>query len=136
MTLAGSDLVDPVGGTLSREIFSSEELFARELERVFAPAWSFVGHTSQLPRRTATTSSRASAPSRSSSRATQHGAIHVLLNSCRHRGMPVCRYDAGNAASFICSYHGWSYGLDGALIGVPQFNERYARPARPRRRGA
>jgi len=49
----------------------------------------------------------------------------VLLNSCRHRGMPACRYDAGNAASFVCSYHGWSYANDGSLIGVPLLNERY-----------
>jgi phenylpropionate dioxygenase-like ring-hydroxylating dioxygenase large terminal subunit len=48
-----------------------------------------------------------------------------LLNSCRHRGMPACRYDSGNATGFICSYHGWSYGLDGALTGVPKLRERY-----------
>ena len=53
------------------------------------------------------------------------GAVHVFLNSCRHRGMKVCRYDDGNTTVFTCPYHGWSYGTDGALVGVPFFREAY-----------
>ena len=53
------------------------------------------------------------------------GEIHVFLNSCRHRGMKVCRYDEGNTAVFTCPYHGWSYGTDGRLVGVPYFREAY-----------
>ena len=41
------------------------------------------------------------------------GEVHVFLNSCRHRGMKVCRYDEGNTTVFTCPYHGWSYGTDG-----------------------
>ena len=37
----------------------------------------------------------------------------------------MCRADEGNAASFICSYHGWAYGNDGKLQGVPSFQEAY-----------
>ena len=51
--------------------------------------------------------------------------IHVFLNSCRHRGMKVCRYDQGTTAVFTCPYHGWSYGTDGRLVGVPYFREAY-----------
>ena len=47
------------------------------------------------------------------------GAVHVFLNSCRHRGMKVCRYDDGNTPLFTCPYHGWSYATDGRLVGVP-----------------
>jgi hypothetical protein len=39
--------------------------------------------------------------------------------------MKVCRYDEGNAAVFTCPYHGWSYGTDGRLVGVPFFREAY-----------
>ena len=119
-----SDLIDLDTGTLSREIFSSEEIFRRELERVLAPAWSFVGHTSQLARNGDFFLSRCGTEPVVVARG-EDGAIRVLLNSCRHRGMPVCRYDTGNATGFTCSYHGWSYGLDGALTGVPKFKERY-----------
>ena len=43
-------LVDVDRGFVSREIFVSEEIYRQELERVFARAWLFVGHESQIPR--------------------------------------------------------------------------------------
>ena len=64
------------------------------------------------------------------------GKVHVFLNSCRHRGMKVCRYDEGNTPVFTCPYHGWSYGTDGKLVGVPYFREAYHAEARPGRNGA
>lgn len=47
------------------------------------------------------------------------GEVNVLLNTCRHRGNALCRAEQGNAKSFVCSYHGWNYALNGDLIGVP-----------------
>src|SRR5262249_5922146 len=35
------------------------------------------------------------------------------------RGNALCRAEQGRAKSFVCSYHGWNYALDGKLIGVP-----------------
>ena len=43
-------LVDIERGTVSREIFVSEEIYGQELERVFSRAWLFIGHESQIPR--------------------------------------------------------------------------------------
>ena len=51
--------------------------------------------------------------------------VHVFLNSCRHRGMKVCRYDEGNTPVFTCPYHGWSYAGDGSLVGVPRYKDAY-----------
>ena len=39
--------------------------------------------------------------------------------------MRVCRYDEGTTPVFTCPYHGWSYGTDGKLVGVPYFREAY-----------
>lgn len=46
------------------------------------------------------------------------GEVSAFINACRHRGMQVA---AGNgcAKALSCPYHGWTYGLDGALKGVP-----------------
>jgi 3-phenylpropionate/trans-cinnamate dioxygenase alpha subunit len=52
------------------------------------------------------------------------GSVKALLNSCSHRGMKVCRADLGNAKSFTCTYHGWTYDSSGALVGVP-YEEHY-----------
>jgi 3-phenylpropionate/trans-cinnamate dioxygenase alpha subunit len=53
------------------------------------------------------------------------GLPQVLVNSCRHRGNAVCRAEEGHATSFMCTYHGWTYDLKGALVGVPGFKEVY-----------
>jgi nitrite reductase/ring-hydroxylating ferredoxin subunit len=44
--------------------------------------------------------------------------VRVFRNACRHRGMQVAS-GTGCAAAFACRYHGWTYGLDGALRHVP-----------------
>ena len=123
--------VDPDKGIISREIFVNDEIFATELEQVFARAWLFVGHESQIPEPGDFFNSRMGTESVLLTRDPQ-GEIHVLLNSCRHRGMKVCRYDEGNASDFVCPYHGWSYSTDGTLVaaagellGVPHYRSGY-----------
>lgn len=46
------------------------------------------------------------------------GQARVFRNACRHRGTAVVS-GSGCATSFVCPYHGWVYGLDGALRHVP-----------------
>jgi phenylpropionate dioxygenase-like ring-hydroxylating dioxygenase large terminal subunit len=55
------------------------------------------------------------------------GALHVLINRCAHRGARVCEAARGNARSFVCPYHGWTYDIDGALRSVP-FPDGYRSP--------
>ncbi|MGF1598139.1 MAG: aromatic ring-hydroxylating dioxygenase subunit alpha [Acidimicrobiales bacterium] len=126
-----AELVDADGGVVSREVFVDEELFRIELEQIFARAWLFVGHESQVPEPGDFVTSRLGTESVLLTRDSE-GELHVLLNSCRHRGMKVCRYDEGNTLSFTCPYHGWSYSTDGALVsiagellGVPHFRSGY-----------
>ncbi len=47
------------------------------------------------------------------------GTIRALANVCRHRGMPLAE-GTGNTKRFICSYHAWMYGRDGALLRAPR----------------
>jgi len=117
-------LVDLPQGQISREIFVNDEIYREELERVFARAWLFVGHESQIPNPGDFFVSSMGEESVILCR-DRLGQVHVFLNSCRHRGMKVCRYDEGNAAVLTCPYHGWSYSTDGKLVGVPYFREAY-----------
>ena len=128
---AMQDLVDLEHGVISREVFVSEEIYAREQEQIFARAWLFVGHESQIPNPGDYFISCMGEESVILTRDLQ-GGIHVLLNTCRHRGMKVCRYDEGNTQTFTCPYHGWTYSVDGrvvqvpgALLGVPRFEDAY-----------
>jgi phenylpropionate dioxygenase-like ring-hydroxylating dioxygenase large terminal subunit len=117
-------LVDLSVGAISREIFVNEDIYQEELERIFARAWFFIGHESQVPNPGDYFVSGIGEEGVILCR-DRRGEIRVFLNSCRHRGMKVCRYDEGNTAVFTCPYHGWSYGLDGSLVGVPYLREAY-----------
>jgi len=117
-------LVDMAAGRISREIFVNEEIYREELERLFARTWLFVGHESQIPKPGDFFVSGMGEESVILCR-DRVGKVHVFLNSCRHRGMKVCRYDEGSTPVFTCPYHGWSYGTDGKLVGVPYFREAY-----------
>ena len=107
--------VDEARGLVSREIFVSDDVYRLELERIFDRTWMFVAHESEVPATgdyvVRTLGSAPVIVVRDADR-----AVHVLLNSCRHRGTKLCRADAGNARQFVCPYHGWSYERNGRLI--------------------
>ncbi|HIG41514.1 MAG: aromatic ring-hydroxylating dioxygenase subunit alpha [bacterium] len=44
--------------------------------------------------------------------------LKAFRNACRHRGMALAE-GQGKISVFRCGYHGWAYGLDGALQHVP-----------------
>lgn len=46
------------------------------------------------------------------------GVVRVFRNACRHRGSELVS-GSGCQRAFMCRYHGWTYGLDGALRHVP-----------------
>jgi len=48
------------------------------------------------------------------------GQVRAFYNVCRHRASVLCEDGDGHAnKAFVCPYHGWTYGLDGALVGTP-----------------
>lgn len=44
--------------------------------------------------------------------------IRAFYNTCQHRGAPLVQEDKGKIAGLVCRYHGWTYGLDGALLNL------------------
>jgi 3-phenylpropionate/trans-cinnamate dioxygenase subunit alpha len=117
-------LVDADNGLVSRRIFIEREIYEQELERIFARCWLFLCHESQIPQPgdffTTYMGEDPVLVIRDGS-----GKAHAFLNVCRHRGNRLCRADTGNAASFTCAYHGWTYRNDGRLVGVPYLKEAY-----------
>jgi len=111
-------------GLVSREIYVNEDIYKQELEQVFARAWLFVGHESQVPEPGDFVISRMGEEEVILVRDRKR-ELHVFLNTCRHRGMKVCRYDDGNTLVFTCPFHGWSYDTDGRLVGVPYYDAAY-----------
>jgi 3-phenylpropionate/trans-cinnamate dioxygenase subunit alpha len=124
MATGNGALVDTDRGLISRRIFIEPEIYEEEQRQVFARCWLFLCHDSQVPLPgdffTTTMGEDPVLVVRDSS-----GQVRAFLNVCRHRGNRLCRADSGNAASFTCAYHGWTYGNDGRLTGVPYLKEAY-----------
>jgi phenylpropionate dioxygenase-like ring-hydroxylating dioxygenase large terminal subunit len=111
-------LVSADGSRVRRAAFDSEEVYARERTAIFEQCWLYVGHMSQIPNPgDFLTTYMGDTPVIVANRG--DGQISVMLNSCTHRGRRVCQSDCGNARSFQCPYHAWTYGLDGSLRNVP-----------------
>ena len=49
------------------------------------------------------------------------GALRAFYNVCRHHAAAVVTQPCGQASLLRCPYHGWNYGLDGSLKGMPEF---------------
>jgi len=123
-TRALRKLVRPQDGEVSRLIFTDPEIYQQELERIFARCWLYVAHESEISNPgdfvTRTMGEDPVIVTRG-----EDGKVHVLLNTCRHRGRTVCLVDFGNAPEFRCPYHGWTYKNTGELIAVPAYKQAY-----------
>jgi len=121
---AFDELVSLDRGEVDRRIYSDPEIFELEMERIFGRAWLFLCHETQIPEPGDFFQSVMGRDNVLVVRQ-KDGSIQALLNTCAHRGNAVCRAEEGNAKSFLCTYHGWSYGIDGLLKGVPGFKNFY-----------
>jgi phenylpropionate dioxygenase-like ring-hydroxylating dioxygenase large terminal subunit len=119
-----SDLVDWERGLISAEIFHDADVFELESQRLFLRSWLFLAHESQLKRPGDFFATYMGSDPVLVVRQGD-GSIGAFLNACRHRGMRVCRADAGNAKTFTCSYHGWCYDMSGQLVAVPNLEDAY-----------
>src|ERR1700742_373969 len=131
MTTAGTDpgaLVRPDG--VRREIYRDPAVFALEMDRIFKRTWVFMAHESELAASGDYLTMRIGTEPVVLVRG-EDDKVRVLVNRCRHRGAIVCERAAGNAKSFRCQYHGWTYRNDGQLVGVP-YPERQGAGVRER----
>jgi len=98
--------------------YFNAELTQLEYERVILPSWQFVCHVNQLknPGDFATLDMM-----RDSVLVTRgkDGEIRAFSNVCRHRGAKLLDGTGSCKGRIRCPYHGWSYALDGRLMGVP-----------------
>ncbi len=119
-----SQLIDLDRREVSLRVLNDPEIYQWELERLWSQAWIIVGHDSEIPKPGDFIRSDIAEDSVIVVRRADK-SIEVLLNVCPHKGMQVCRAEAGNTPAFRCVYHGWTYGLDGTFRGAPFEKQMY-----------
>ncbi len=103
---------------VNRRAFTDPHVLELERERVFNQCWIYTGHESEIPNPGDFRARRVAGRPVILVRGTD-GQVRVLLNTCTHRGAQVCRERTGNARTFQCPYHAWTYNNQGELVGVP-----------------
>ena len=100
MVMNLQQLVSDDGSLISRRVFRDPELYLIEQQQIFTRSWLYVGHESQLRKPGDFLANYMGETPVIVARG-DDGKIHVSINSCSHRGVPVCRADFGNDKRFV-----------------------------------
>jgi len=91
-----------------------------EQQSVFAKTWQVVGRVDQVREPgdffTADLGGEPIVVARG-----DDGKLRAFYNVCRHHAAAVVTEAQGSVKQFRCPYHGWTYGIDGALKGMVEF---------------
>ena len=91
-----------------------------EHDNVFATTWLVVGRVDQVQKKgeffTADIGGEPIVVARG-----EDNQLRAFYNVCRHHAAAVVTEAQGCAKQFRCPYHGWTYGIDGALKGMVEF---------------
>jgi choline monooxygenase len=106
--------------TIPAPWYFDERIAQLERNSVFASNWQVVGRVDQVNERgqffTIDVNQEPLLVVRS-----DDGKLRAFFNVCRHHAAAVVPEAAGCAKQFRCPYHGWTYGNDGALKGMVEF---------------
>src|SRR4029077_8430528 len=105
----------PGAKTLLQRYFVSPEIFAEELQKIFATNWVLGGHQSQLAEPGDFFLAEVAGESLIVAK-DQRSTIRAFYNGRRPRGARRCEEQIGHASAIQCPYHAWSYALDRRLI--------------------
>jgi choline monooxygenase len=92
-----------------------------ESKGVFSKTWQMVGRIEQVEKPGQFVTASVAAEPIVVVRGND-GVLRAFYNVCRHHAAAVVTEPCGQAAILHCPYHGWNYGLDGSLKGMPEFD--------------
>jgi Rieske 2Fe-2S family protein len=108
---------DPAPGLAAR-YYTDPDVVALEAKHIFARTWQLACHESDLPKVGARIVVEVADREVMVVRTETGFAAH--LNVCRHRGSRLITGPEPEGKAIRCPYHGWTYHLDGKLVGAPE----------------
>ena len=101
---------------IPKERYTSAEFARLEWERMWTKVWLLAGRESDL-RSPGDYFTFEIGPESILIVRQADGSIAARFNVCMHRGNRLCEPGRGHVSrAFTCMFHGWQYGLDGALV--------------------
>lgn len=107
------------GEPLAPWTYACPELHGLEYEKLFLSRWQFAGHCTEIVNAGDYLTQDIGRDSILVMR-DKVGELRAFLNVCRHRASRLLAGPGNCGNNIQCPYHGWTYGLDGSLKGVPQ----------------
>jgi choline monooxygenase len=104
---------------LTPRFYRDETVLEAEQERILERSWQLAGHVSELPDAGSYLTAVAGTQPVLVVRG-KDGELRAFRNVCRHRGSRVLSGSGRCGKAIRCGYHGWTYRLDGSLIGMPE----------------
>lgn len=104
-------------GSFPQWAVTDPDVYKLEQEKIFDKSWQFLAHESEL-RESGSYITRMMVNDPILIMKNREGKINAFLNSCSHRGTRLCTEDYGNKKAHTCPYHGWTFDLNGDLIGI------------------
>jgi choline monooxygenase len=92
-----------------------------EAKTVFSNTWQLVGRAEQVEKPGQFVTTTIAGEPIVVVRGNDH-ILRAMYNVCRHHAAAVVTEACGQASILHCPYHGWNYGLDGSLKGMPEFD--------------
>src|SRR5438552_18575449 len=103
------------GWSLPGEFHRDDEIYRRDVERIWRTGWLFAGHTCEIATPGDYFTLEVDTDSIIVIRVGD-GTLRALHNVCRHRGSLICSEARGHVNRLVCPYHQWAYDLDGTLL--------------------
>jgi phenylpropionate dioxygenase-like ring-hydroxylating dioxygenase large terminal subunit len=111
----------PDASTIPAPWYVDARIAELESQTVFSKTWQMVGRVEQVEKPgqfvTASVAGEPIVVVRGND-----GVLRGFYNVCRHHAAAVVTEHCGQASILHCPYHGWNYGLDGSLKGMPEFD--------------
>jgi Rieske 2Fe-2S family protein len=103
---------------LPAHYYLSDEQYERDLDLIYGRSWLVGAHASEIARpgdaKLTTVGDASIVLVRG-----EDGVARGFHNFCRHRGATLCEASGPVGRRLTCSYHAWSYDLEGRLRGAP-----------------
>jgi choline monooxygenase len=101
--------------------YFDERIVALERASVFSATWQVAGRADQVRENGQFFTVELAGEPLVMARG-EDGQLRAFYNVCRHHAAAVVTEAQGCAKHFRCPYHGWTYGNDGALKGMVEFD--------------